>query len=416
MEPHISQCKVLDSNARFKVLNCGRGFGKTALAVELLLIKASIKGLRRVAYIGPTIQQTRDIAWLRLLERTKGKSIKSNSTTLDLVVPAPGPSQSTIVLRGWEAVETLRGQEFDMLVIDEVASMKNFWVGWNEVLRPTLRMSQGEVVFISSPKGFNHFYDLFNTKLESWESFHFTSYDNPYLPTTEIELARAQMPPDAFAQEYLADFRKMSGLCLPEFSRERHLKVMPEKNKLEAQKFVGVDFGWQDPLAISTVYKDTSGCYWITSEYCKSHITEPAMVEYVKALDGITYPDPANPQSIEALKMAQVRIRDVVKSKDSIMSGLNKMKELFINDKLFIDPSCQNLISELEQYVFDEDKIDTPEDDHNHMIDSVRYVIMMTYFREAYIEPPKPQVEQPFKFVFNPREEVPDDTPLWQQK
>lgn len=61
---------------------------------------------------------------------------------------------SQIILRGWEAVETLRGQSFDFLVLDEVASMRNFWMGWNEVLSPTLTDRAGDALFISTPKGF----------------------------------------------------------------------------------------------------------------------------------------------------------------------------------------------------------------------------------------------------------------------
>ena len=49
---------------------------------------------------------------------------------------------------------------FDFLILDEVASMRNFWVGWNEVLSPTLIDRKGSAMFISTPKGFNHFYKL----------------------------------------------------------------------------------------------------------------------------------------------------------------------------------------------------------------------------------------------------------------
>jgi hypothetical protein len=64
-------------------------------------------------------------------------------------------------------------------------------------------------LFISSPKGFNHFYDLYNleAKDKDYKSFHFTSYDNPFIPRDEIDKASKELTEDRFAQEYLADFR-----------------------------------------------------------------------------------------------------------------------------------------------------------------------------------------------------------------
>jgi len=67
-------------------------------------------------------------------------------------------------LETWESIETLRGQQYDFIVIDEVASMRGFASSWQEVIRPTLTDTKGEALFISTPKGFNHFYDLFHAE------------------------------------------------------------------------------------------------------------------------------------------------------------------------------------------------------------------------------------------------------------
>src|SRR6202020_659777 len=86
----------------------------------------------------------------------------TNESRLEISLPSLKKGESKVFLRGWESVETLRGQSSDFLVIDEVAMMRNFWINWQEVLRPTLTDRKGCVLFISSPKGFNHFYDLYN--------------------------------------------------------------------------------------------------------------------------------------------------------------------------------------------------------------------------------------------------------------
>jgi phage terminase large subunit-like protein len=163
MKLHSAQDEVARDTHRFRVLCCGRRWGKTTLAVEEIKGVALSKDAR-IAYIAPTFQQARDIAWQMLIKELKPITKKVNESRLELEVVNLKGGTSSIALRGWEAIETLRGQFFDFIVIDEVASMRNFNVYWHEVVRPTLTDTKGQVMFISTPKGFNHFYDLFNTK------------------------------------------------------------------------------------------------------------------------------------------------------------------------------------------------------------------------------------------------------------
>ena len=80
---------------------------------------------------------------------------------------------------------------------------RNFWIGWQEVLRPLLSDYKGGCIFASTPKGYNHFYDLYNLEQTnpSFKSFHFTTYDNPYIDKSEIEAAKLDITADRFAQE-----------------------------------------------------------------------------------------------------------------------------------------------------------------------------------------------------------------------
>ena len=198
-----SQAIIAKDNTRFRVINCGRRFGKTTLAVEEIKGKA-VYTESKIVYIAPTIQQARDIAWEMLKKELQPVIVRSKEApSLELEVRNLKGTTSIIKLRGWEAIETLRGQAFDLLVIDEVASMRNFWSGWQEVLRPTLTDRQGSVIFISTPKGFNHFYTLYQKDKEDkdFRSFHFTSYDNPYNKKEEIDKAKQELADNQFAQE-----------------------------------------------------------------------------------------------------------------------------------------------------------------------------------------------------------------------
>ena len=61
-DPHPCANVIAADTHRFRVLNCGRRFGKTSLAVEEIKGKA-LANPNRIAYTSPTYQQARDIAW-----------------------------------------------------------------------------------------------------------------------------------------------------------------------------------------------------------------------------------------------------------------------------------------------------------------------------------------------------------------
>ena len=161
-----SQKIIARDKHRFRVANCGRRFGKTILASEEIKGKA-IASECRIAYIAPTYGQARDIIWQTLIKELKPVAEKINESRLEIEVHNLKGTTSLIQLRGWESIETLRGQKFHFIVIDEVAMMRNFWLYWQEVIIPTLTDTKGEVLFISTPKGFNHFYELYNLESEN---------------------------------------------------------------------------------------------------------------------------------------------------------------------------------------------------------------------------------------------------------
>ena len=154
------QLEIFKHPARFRVVNCGRRFGKTTLAIEAIVAKAVVGSNQKIAYIANTYQQARDIAWRELKKICVPIMVQANEARLEIEVYNAQGNTSLIWLRGWESVETLRGQGFHLVVIDEVASMRNFWENYHEIIRPALSDTEGEVLFLSTPKGYNHFYDL----------------------------------------------------------------------------------------------------------------------------------------------------------------------------------------------------------------------------------------------------------------
>lgn len=376
---HNSQKEVARDRHRFRVLCCGRRWGKTTLAIDQMKGRAAIAD-SRVAYVAPTFQQARDIAWEQLKRECMEAAESINESRLEITLV----NGSRIALRGWEAIETLRGQKFDLIVLDEVAMMRDFWSKWQEVIRPTLTDTKGEGMFISTPRGFNHFYDLFNLQYKDsdFRSFHFSSYDNPFIPKEELDKARKELTEDRFAQEYEADFRKTEGLVYKEFDRKSHVvDEIPEKSWVKY--FAGVDFGFTNPTAIIEIKKDRDRNYYIPREFYRSGNTDAQTADYVASLKfNEVYPDPESASGIEELRRRNVNVRDVIKNKDSIRNGINTVRELFKSNRLFIHKDCINLISELETYAYPEkrpgmNEYENPVKEHDHALDALRYALSM---------------------------------------
>lgn len=382
---HKSQGEIALDRHRFRVLCCGRRWGKTTLAIDQMKACAIAKPVR-IAYIAPTLQQARDIAWQQLKRDCASAAISiREAPQLEIIMPTQRGGESSIVLRGWEAVETLRGQSFDLVVIDEVASMRNFWQSWQEVIRPTLTDRKGEGIFISTPKGFNHFYDLYNMQDtdRDFKSWHLPSSANPHLPQDELAKAQSELSSERFAQEYLADFKKTEGLVYKEFDRSKHLyREYPDGTGI-VETIAGIDFGFTNPCAIPDILVDHSDTWWIRGEYYERGKTDAQVAEYVAAKRfNAVYPDPEAPAAITELRKRGVNVRDVVKGKDSIKNGIDAVRERLKAGKLRIHVSCINTILEFETYSYPDKKDmhnenEVPIDEDNHMMDAIRYPVMM---------------------------------------
>lgn len=194
--PHINQQKILNADRRFVVVMCGRRFGKSELS-QILIIKEALKG-GQVAYITPTYK----LAQVFFERLTKVLPFKNNIQKLKIYCPNEG----SIEFFTGERLDNLRGRKFHLVIIDEAAFISDLEDGWNNSIRPTLTDFEGRAVFLSTPRGKNFFYSLFMKQGENdWQSFKFSTYDNPHINPREIDEARIQLPEVVFNQEYLAD-------------------------------------------------------------------------------------------------------------------------------------------------------------------------------------------------------------------
>ncbi len=196
------QEEVLADTSRFKVIAAGRRTGKSHLAAVSLIYKALNSKRGKTFYVAPTQGQARDVMWNTIFELANPIIQRSHINNLEITLQGG----KTIYLKGADRPDTLRGVSLNHCVLDEFAFMKEDV--FSNILRPALSDLKGTCLFIGTPEGRNHFYDIYlgARQWKDWREFHFTSFDNPFLDKEEIEHARATLPNYAFQQEYMASF------------------------------------------------------------------------------------------------------------------------------------------------------------------------------------------------------------------
>ena len=198
------QQDVWADETRFKIVAAGRRTGKSRLAAWMLIVNALQADRGHVFYVAPTQGQARDIMWQTLMEL--GHPVIAGSHINNLQIKLV--NGATISLKGADRPETMRGVSLKFLVMDEYADMKP--EVFEQILRPALADQKGCAMFIGTPMGRNHFYELYKyAELDddpTYKAWHFTSYDNPILDPDEINIAKRSMSSYAFRQEFMASF------------------------------------------------------------------------------------------------------------------------------------------------------------------------------------------------------------------
>lgn len=213
MPLHPHQQEIAKSLARFKIIRGGRRGGKTLFETENLTLRAALAKDRKVFYIAPTQVQARQIIWQSLLNRLSGIG-EFNEQRLEILLPARGGGKSLIKVAGWENRENFRGQPAHHITFDETDTMMDFFIGWQEIFRPTLIDTQGTADFVGTPKKENPNLRRLEKEAQGnpeWAAFHFTSWDNPSLPRMELEQAKRDMDGITYQQEIMAEYVDNAG-------------------------------------------------------------------------------------------------------------------------------------------------------------------------------------------------------------
>lgn len=413
---HRGQYEVATDEHKYKVINAGRQWGKSVLA-RLLVVKWALDKPGIYWIVSPTYRQGKENHWLDMKKEIPKQWIdKTNDTELTIYLK----NGSVISLKGAENPDSLRGATLKGLCVDEIASIRNWEWLWSEVLAATLIRYDAPVIFISTPKGFNHFkeiYDRGTTENELWKSWHFTSYDNPYLLKEIIDEKKKELTEDTFAQEYMADFRKFTGLVYKEFNRETHV-IAPFDIPDTWYWYRGFDFGTNNPFVCLWIAVDNDENWYICDEVYDSGSTTDTRAGMVNSKSFgknviASFGDPAGTQEMLDLSQKGVHISKANKETGQAAQGWVRFGIEKVSEKLklvpgrpkpykggdmasgqdavgsskgypsiFIFGSCVNTIREFETYRWKEksttqaqdlNEPDVPEKANDHAMDALRY-------------------------------------------
>jgi hypothetical protein len=207
--PHPAQGEIMASDARFRVIACGRRFGKTTLAArETAQYLGQPEAL--VWWVAPTYDEADrgfDAVTAALPDPLIADTTESWPKAVDVV------NGARIEFRSTERQNSNRGEGLDLLVLDEADDIRD--AAWTEDLRPSLSDTLGDMIAISTPMRKGWFYRWWqrgqSPDYPDVASWRFPTSANPHIPASEIEAAKTELPGHAFEQEYEAEFKDETG-------------------------------------------------------------------------------------------------------------------------------------------------------------------------------------------------------------
>ena len=145
--------------------------------------------------------------------------------------------------------DSLVGDEYDLVILDEAAKMRMDI--WDQYISPAVGRRNGKAIFITTPQGFNWVYDKYllgksdnvweSHTAPAWENFH--AYPGGEKNAVIIERKR-NMSKEVFDQEYGAKFTSFAGRVYP-FDRNLDVGHYPYSSNFPT--YCAIDFGYRMP-------------------------------------------------------------------------------------------------------------------------------------------------------------------------
>jgi hypothetical protein len=415
LRPH--QLAVFQNTARFRVVVAGRRFGKTQLALAEIL-RAAAPGNRRIWYVAPTYDQAKSIFWERLKNATRPYWATRPSET-ELTVRLY--NNSTISLRGADRPDSNRGNGLDFVVLDEFASMRpSVWI---QVIRPALADRNGGAVFLGTPQGCNHFFDVYQNAqvIPQWAAFQFTTAQGGNVSSAELISAAAELDPESYKQEFEAAFTGV-GLHRVYYAFDRQTNVKSLDFLPHAPLVWSLDFN-VNPMCMLLMQRQDSAVHVLeemiikpdanTLAACEAFHKRAQALTAFRPLNVEVYGDASgNHRRTSATVTDWALIRQFFStwvgvykpsfhtstSNPAVRDRINCVNARLCNSlgecRLFINPACRELIKDLEQvaWALDSSGVPTSEIDKSdpartHCSDALGYYVAQAFSLRPTIGP-----------------------------
>ena len=267
-KPHLKQRECINRIesclAKYIIIDCGRQFGKSLLAQNLIL-KWCLENDNSVGFwVSPIYSQAKKV-FDELVKALKETGLIKSTNRSEVWIKLS--NGSTIHFKSGEKPDNLRGYTLDFLVVDEAAFIRD--EVWNEVLRPATLVRGKRILFISTPKGKNYFYNLYNKGISEetpdYLSLKYTSYDTPYITADEINEAKNSLPDDIFRQEIMAEFIEDGGEVFRHYHQAQLITRWQEP--VESERYwAGIDLGRQNDFTVLTIINNFNQVVYIYRE------------------------------------------------------------------------------------------------------------------------------------------------------
>ena len=255
--PHIKQkemiSQILESSSKFHVACVGRQFGKSLMGINLVLWWGINDGPCKILWVSPVYSQA-DKVQKEMMQAIGASGIVKSCNYSSNEVQLKNGTQ--ILFRSAERYDNIRGLTCDYGIIDEAAFCKD--EAWQEAIRPVFMVRGKKVLFISTPKGKNWFYNLYqlgqSEDYPQYKNYTGTSYDTPFIEREDIEDAKRTLPENVFRQEYLANFIDSGGEVFSDIDKN----LFSAWSQPQGKVFCGVDLGKQEDWTCAT-FIDSQG-------------------------------------------------------------------------------------------------------------------------------------------------------------
>jgi len=245
--PHPKQReihKALETDIKYCIVSIGRQFGKSTLGENQSIKWALENNHWKIGWVSPIYKQAKKV-FKDIEKAVVGCPFITNINKGDLILEFT--TGSSIQFYSADAYDSIRGETFDALICDEFAFFRP--EAWNEVLKATVLVRGKKVLILSTPKGKNQFYNLFNLAEHNsnYISFRGSSYDNPFIDPAEIKEAERNLPDHVFKQEYLAEFLDNGSSVF------RNIQECIKTSVNTSSLYAGIDLGRSDDYTVLTI-------------------------------------------------------------------------------------------------------------------------------------------------------------------